>query len=72
MAPDRDSPTVEALHPELCQCLLTDGRIVPITDWLDEEGEECGYEEAVIAIAGQDGVGWWRIGLSTFSAPRLH
>jgi hypothetical protein len=46
---------------------LTDAdEVVPITNWLDAEGDECERDEAVMALAGQDGIGWFSLVLDHF------
>lgn len=42
--------------------LLNCGETIRITELLDEDGEECEPDEAVIAIA-TNGKGWWRVPL---------
>lgn len=51
--------------------LLNCGETVPITDLLDEDGDECGPDDAVIAIA-TNGKGWWRVPLLFLKPTTLH
>ncbi len=37
---------------------MRDGLALPITDYLDDEGEPCDPPDAVAAVAGVDGIGW--------------
>ena len=41
---------------------------VPITTWIDEDGDECDKEDAVVCVCGADGIGWWDLVLDDFEA----
>lgn len=43
---------VEAINRKLGVCLMVGGSTVPITTWLNDEGQECDAAEAVMAVAG--------------------
>lgn len=47
-----------------------DGTIFPITNWFDEEGDECASEEAVSAVAGEGGC-WFAIDLTQFVSAQV-
>lgn len=32
--------------------------VVPVTAWIDDEGDDCGPDEAVTCVAGDDDCGW--------------
>lgn len=51
-------PTVDLVDLDSRTVLLGDGTILPITDFLDGEGDDCEPREAVFCIAGTDGYGW--------------
>lgn len=38
--------------------VLDDDRVLPITNFFDEEGDDCELEDARIAVAGEDEFGW--------------
>ncbi len=58
---------VEAINRSLSIVLMVGGSTVPITNWLDEDGEDCAEEDAVMAVAGPDCEGRWHtIGLDEF------
>lgn len=41
--------------------LLNDGERLPITNLIDDDGEECEPDDAVFVVAGEDGKGWWTV-----------
>lgn len=41
--------------------LLDDGECLPVTNWINEDFEECKAEDAVLCFAGRDGYGWLSI-----------
>lgn len=43
--------------------LLNSGETLPITTLLDEDGDECGPEDAAVVVAGSDSRGWWTVPL---------
>ena len=48
--------------------VMTDNQIVPVTNWLDEFGDECEPAEAVAAVAGPvkpDGM-WFSFDIEAF------
>ena len=60
----------KAARPEVWQvnmgqgmAYLDDGRVVPITNWFDTDGDDCGPEEAVVCVAGHEDIGWYTIDL---------
>lgn len=64
---------VEAINTTDGFALLENGEALPITDWLDEYGDDCEPEHAVVCVAGPDASGqWYSIGLSGFEQRRLH
>jgi hypothetical protein len=53
--------------------LLEDGGTVPITEWLDCDGDECEPCDAVTCVAGSDDFGWIVIVLpERAAAERMH
>lgn len=60
-----DYPAIEMVSVEEDGfCLLADGTVLPVTNWFDERGDDCGPEDAVWCVAGRDGFGWLSIDLS--------
>lgn len=53
--------------------VMDDGSAVPITNIFDGDGEECGREFGVVAVAGPDPDGMWHtIALSEFSSVSIN
>ncbi len=42
-----------------------EGAAYPITSFLDSDGDECGVEDAVVAVAGEGGC-WFALDLTEF------
>lgn len=51
--------------------LLNCGEVLPIDMLLDDEGDECGPVDAVVAIA-TNGKGWWTVPLAFLSNHSLN
>ena len=63
---------VEAINISKAFCLMSGGSIVPITTWLDDDGNECGPDEAVMAVAGPAADGRWHtLALDEFETIRV-
>ena len=41
--------------------LLNSGEVLPITHLLDEDGDFCDPDAAVVVVAGSDTRGWWTV-----------
>jgi hypothetical protein len=39
--------------------VLGNGTYLPVTNWVDADGEDCDPEDAVVGVAGSDDHGWW-------------
>lgn len=64
---------VIAVHREKEVAMLDDGALIPVTNWLDEDGEFCEADDAAVCVAGNDEEGWYTIDLSSFvKAGRIH
>lgn len=37
---------------------MSDGTTLPITEFIDENGDDCDPDDAVVVIAGNDNFGW--------------
>lgn len=58
---------IEAVNRKLAKVVLQNGTVLPITVWLDAEGEECdGYEDAVVCVCGDDIAGWFVVDLTDY------
>lgn len=58
-------------------CLLENGEVWPISDFLDDDGDECGEEDAAFAIVGpclhpDEGEYWFSLDLSDFEDAATH
>lgn len=60
---------IAAVNYESRLIVTHDGRWLPITRALDEEGDECDYEDGVWFVAGE-GFEWYKFPREAFSAPR--
>jgi hypothetical protein len=64
---------VIGIHREKQLAMLEDGSLIPVTHWIDEDGDDCPADEAVVCVAGTDEGGWYTVDLSDFSkAGRMH
>lgn len=64
---------IELIDLDTRRVVLTDGTILPITDFFDEDGDDCEPEEAVTCVAGTDEFGWLDIEILPEDArPALH
>ena len=43
--------------------LMTNGTVLPVSTWHDDEGCECGPDEASYCIAGSNEQCWWTIAI---------
>ncbi len=51
--------------------LTTDGDVLPITNYLDDEGDECTADEAVAFVGGAGSL-WFGGMISDFESGRVH
>ncbi|MBM1556653.1 hypothetical protein JQV19_08330 [Sulfitobacter mediterraneus] len=64
---------IEALNRKLRTILLDDGKTYPITNWFDNNGNDCDPDEAEFAVAGPDSDGkWYTIELGEYSHLGVH
>lgn len=62
--------TIDAIHRSRREALRSDGKIVPITRFLDHMGDDTDdVEEAASCVAGSDGA-WFSILLADFPEGR--
>jgi hypothetical protein len=43
------------------QVLMCSGTLLPVTNWFDDDGDECEPDDAVTCVAGDDERGWYSI-----------
>ncbi|MDW9880494.1 hypothetical protein GOA90_25235 [Sinorhizobium meliloti] len=58
-----DLPDIERISIEGRFVVLSDGEVLPITDFFDDEGDDCEPADAVECVAGRDGYGWMTIAI---------
>ena len=69
---DPDKPQVHAVHFLMKQAILTDNRIIPVTNWFGSDGQECDPRMAVTCVAGCEDAGWYAIDLRQFGLATVH
>lgn len=52
---------VECINLDGAFIHMSDGTTLPITEFFDEHGDDCGPDNAVIIVAGSDSFGWLTI-----------
>lgn len=65
---------VDTFHRKGEFVIFDDGSQAPITNWFDDEGDDCGgFDHPVSFVAGPDANGdWHTIDLSDFEAAKVH
>lgn len=64
---------VAAINRKQGLAIMDDGALVAVTVWLDQNGDECEPDEAVVAVVGPDPDGWWHpVLLSNFEQATFH
>lgn len=59
---------VDAIHRARGIAMLSDGQEIPVTNWIDIDGDECSQEDAVACACGPDANGkWYAVNLSCFT-----
>lgn len=61
---------VELINLDTLQVFMTDGRVLPITNMFDCNGDDCDADEAVCIVAGIQGYGFLTIDLEP--GPTFH
>lgn len=74
MSPQKEHDAeIEAINRLGAVAMLDNGEQLPVTNWFDLDGDECGPDEAVVAVAGPDRDGvWYAIDLECFEPIRVH
>ena len=52
-------PDIEAVTRDRGTAVLTDGSLAPITNWIDQDGDDCEPADAVVGVAGPTIYGWF-------------
>lgn len=64
---------VEAINRAAGLVLMADGSTVPVTNWLDADGDECDWQDARVAVAGPASDGRWHmLDLDDFEEVETH
>lgn len=64
---DRIDLEVQMVHRAKGIAILSDGQEIPITNWIDMDGDECGYADAVACACGPDFDGrYYAVALGSF------
>lgn len=58
-----DEPEIDRVSIDGRFVVMSDGAILPITNFFDDDGDECEPGEATTVIAGTDEYGWLTIEL---------
>ena len=68
-----EEATVVAINCQSRLVLLEDGTTIPITNFFDEDGDDCDPDEAIVIVAGREGFGYLTIELfDDFEEVLLH
>lgn len=64
---------IEAINDRWTKAVLSDGSVVPIINWFDDEGEDTtDRDDAVVFVCGDDVAGWWIGTFDAFEPARQH
>lgn len=64
---------VVAINYGLETLMLDDGSVIPITKWLDADGDDCSKHDAEFCVGGPDTSGlWYNAQLDEFSENSLN
>lgn len=61
--PDKDAPVSVIRTGKNYVAVFGNDVIMPITSWFDDEGEDCDPDDAIVCVAGSEGLGWVTITL---------
>jgi hypothetical protein len=61
--PQDDGPDILFINRVAEIAVLTDNRVIPVVNWFDTKGEDCGPGSAVVRVAGMEGIGWFTVDL---------
>jgi len=63
---------ITAINTTLGLAILSDNTSVPITHYIDNNGDECTRDRAAAFVAGADDVGWFTALLSDYRPATVH
>lgn len=63
---------IELIDLEAEVAILSDGSTIPLTNFFDEDGDDCDPEDAVCCVAGNNDFGWLTISLADLDEPTFH
>lgn len=64
---------ITAINRQKAIVLLDTGECLPITHFMDADGDDCGSDDAVACVAGDDDLGvWFSIDLTAFEPVEVH
>lgn len=70
---DTDDVEITAVNRAVAVAMTDTGQTIPVTNWLDCDGDEYAPKDAVVAVAGPDDQGhWYAIDLSHFDPVSLN
>ena len=72
MIRDADEKWVESVNLAKGVAVFNDGTTCPIDRMFDQFGDDCGPNEAVVAVCGPDNGLWYSVDLSGFEAVSMH
>lgn len=64
--------SIAAIDLDYDKVILDDGTELPVTNWFDDDGDECDPDDAITCIAGTDEDGWLTIDLRQFGEATYH
>lgn len=68
-----DGRQVVYITPDLKMAVMSDGATVPITNWVDCEGDDTDeFAETVEVVGGADGIGWFHAPADHFKHVTFH
>lgn len=50
---------VSMLSRSLRLAIMDNGESIPVVQWVDGDGEDCGPDDGVVCVAGPDAAGKW-------------
>ena len=63
---------IEVLDLDDRVAVMSDGSTLPLTDFFDDDGDDCEPWDAVVCVAGSDSFGWLTISLLEVDEPVFH
>tara|TARA_R100000808_G_C2084931_1_gene107438 strand:+ start:267 stop:461 length:195 start_codon:yes stop_codon:yes gene_type:complete len=63
---------IEFINLDARFVLMDDGAQLPITNFFDDDGDDCDAEDAVVFVAGTEAYGWLTVEMPEDREMRLH